>query len=113
MKLYGYSIYDAKAEAYTIPNFNKTEGLAVRGFDHAVTAADSPFAKNPEDYSLFLVAEFDDDSGAIQSMVPLQICTGLERVAATRQKEFKLRNLHAEIDQLTNPPEDEEKPCDQ
>ena len=100
MKMIGYSVYDSKAQAFSTPVFQKTEGLAIRSFEAAVTHPDSEWSKNPEDYSLFETAEFDDSNGSVADRVPTQIITGLEAVRNVEMKERKLLDLHAEIDDL-------------
>lgn len=58
-----YTVYDAKAEAYLTPFFAMTNGLALRSFSDAVKDPEHPFCKYAEDYTLFLIGEYDDKTG--------------------------------------------------
>lgn len=102
MKHLGYSVYDSKAMAYTAPVFQPSEGLAFRAFEKAVTDHDSEWAKNPEDYSLWFVAEYDDSNGTVQECLPKSVYTGMEAVAAVLAKNKRLRALQDEISQLNS-----------
>lgn len=61
-----YLIYDAKAEAYFPPFFLHNEGLAIRTFSQCVNSGSHPIGKNPEDFTLFEVGDFDDNKGTFK-----------------------------------------------
>ena len=103
MKMTGYAIYDVKAETFACPVFQNTEGFAVRAFERSVTDPDSPWSKNPEDYSLWSVCEIETDEAVLYDQVNRQIITGLEAVANVHRREAKLRSLQMDIEDLTNP----------
>lgn len=76
-----FSVYDVKVGAFLAPFFCRAEGEAVRAFVNAVNAPDHDFMRFPEDYSLFALGEFDEESGMMKlAKAPLQICTALELV---------------------------------
>lgn len=58
-----YSIYDSKIEAYTQPFFMQTKGQAIRALTDNLTDEKSQYAKHPEDFTLFELAEYDDVQG--------------------------------------------------
>lgn len=58
-----FSIYDTKAKAYLPPFFVPQDGQAIREFSNAVNSETHNFAKNPEDYTLIGLGEFDDENG--------------------------------------------------
>nr|QJB19919.1 MAG: nonstructural protein [Microvirus sp.] len=60
-----FSVYDAKAEAYARPFFLDTIGLALRGFGEACNDPQTELYRNPEDFTLYHIGEFDPASGAI------------------------------------------------
>lgn len=65
MKLVMFSVYDNKARAYCTPFFCPTEEVGMRAF---ATAANDPahlICHHPEDYTLVVIATFDDDTGAV------------------------------------------------
>ena len=68
MKLNVYSVYDSKAEAFLPPFFLPMEGQALRIFQNTANNKDHDFGRNPMDYTLFKLGEFDDDNGLL---VPL------------------------------------------
>lgn len=65
MRLRAYAVRDAKAEAYLRPFFTETRGLAVRSFSDAVNDKSSPFFTHPEDYSLWELGAFEQDTGLL------------------------------------------------
>lgn len=65
MVKYICSIFDVKAEAWLVPMFFQGKGQAVRSFNDAVNDPGTEFGKHPEDYTLFLLGEFDERSGYI------------------------------------------------
>ncbi|AXL15041.1 nonstructural protein [Microviridae sp.] len=60
------SVFDAKASAYISPFFLPQEAMAVRTFTDCVNDPNHAFGKNPADYTLFCLGEFDDFSGNLQ-----------------------------------------------
>lgn len=72
-----FSIYDTKAEAYNLPFFKKTLGLAVRDFEEASNDPDSPFAKHAADFVLFYIADFDEQKGVFHNVTAQNMGTAL------------------------------------
>lgn len=68
MKL--FAVRDLKAEAFAAPMAVPTEGLATRAFTDAVLAPGSVLAKNPEDYILFQIGEYDPNTGLVAAISP-------------------------------------------
>ena len=55
--------FDKKARTYLTPFFVAHEDIAVRALSNAVNGGgQEPIARNPEDFSLWLLGTFDDDS---------------------------------------------------
>lgn len=67
MKFKIFSIYDSKAESFNTPMFLPAEGQAIRTFEDAVNEKGSPMNTHPEDYTLFLLGEFDTDLGSVEA----------------------------------------------
>ena len=66
MKLNIYSIYDSAAKAYMSPFFMHNHGLAIRAFSDQVNSQQENQIKNhPEQFTLFMIAEYNDQSGYI------------------------------------------------
>lgn len=55
-----FTIHDAKSEAYLTPIYFRTKGEAIRAFTATVNDETSNFSKNPEDFTLFELGEYDD-----------------------------------------------------
>ena len=74
-----FTVRDAKADAYLAPFFMKTKGLAIRGFETTVNDQKTEFNKYPEDYDLYQIGEYDEQSGKILSAdTPEHICKAVD-----------------------------------
>lgn len=73
MKLQVFSIYDAVSRNYNLPFYMINVESAVRAFDNALADPEAPASKNPQDYSLFHIGEYDDDGGMLASISPERI----------------------------------------
>lgn len=71
MKLKMFSIYDAKAEAYMRPFFAPTNAAAIRSITDAANDNTHPIGQHPEDYSLFVIAEFDESNAKLEVTSPM------------------------------------------
>lgn len=56
-----YAIYDSKAEIYTTPMHFRNDAEALRQFSQEANNPESKLNKFSQDYSLFLLGEYDDD----------------------------------------------------
>lgn len=63
-----FSVFDSAANAFMPPFFAGRIEEAIRAFRHQVANADSPFAKFPEDYTLFHIGSFDKTSALVQPL---------------------------------------------
>lgn len=68
-----FGVRDTKALAFLQPFFSASVGAAVRAFGDAVNEGNSPLAKHPEDYLLYELADFDDQSGEFISCTPIKM----------------------------------------
>ncbi len=59
------SIYDEKAKAFLTPFIAPTVAHAMRTFGDAVNDDKTAFEKHPADYTLFVIATFDVDTGEV------------------------------------------------
>ncbi|WNK14679.1 MAG: nonstructural protein [Microvirus sp.] len=57
-------VFDQALGAFARPAFVPSVGVALRGFSDEVNRPDSEMGKHPNDYSLFRLGTFDDDTGA-------------------------------------------------
>ena len=78
MKHVIFSIHDGAAMAYLPPFFMHKEAMALRVFKDCVLSEDHQFAKNPDDYTLFVVGIFNDGNGCIEACSPRSLANGVE-----------------------------------
>lgn len=58
-----YSVYDSKAETYSLPFFVKLPAEAHRYFSSWINDPSHTFGRHPEDYTLFESGSYDDSTG--------------------------------------------------
>lgn len=61
-----YSIRDSKGQLYNVPLFARTHGEAERIFSELAHDPKTTVAKYPEDFDLYYIGVFDDDTGLIE-----------------------------------------------
>jgi hypothetical protein len=87
MKMNIYAMYDEKAEAYHRPFIFKTDGQAVRAFSDGVKDQQSNLAKHYQDYSLYCIGIFNEETAEIDSFNPVKlICRASEFVEDTTKE---------------------------
>ncbi len=60
-----FTIFDSKAEIFNTPFFYPQTSQARRAFGDLVNDSKTAISLHPEDYTLFEVAEFDDQTGIV------------------------------------------------
>lgn len=73
-----YAIHDSKAEAYMQPFFVQAAGVAIREFDKLCNDEKHPVGQHAEDYTLFELGFWDDQTGDISGQVPKAKGNGLD-----------------------------------
>lgn len=58
-----FTVYDSKADLYLSPFSFKTPAEALRGFTETANDPASSIGKHPEDYILFEIGTYDDQTG--------------------------------------------------
>lgn len=73
-----FAIRDRAADVFGQPMFFPSTGLAVRGFSDEVNrvAPDNNLNKHPEDFDLFQLGEYDDETGTMSATRPEQVAVG-------------------------------------
>lgn len=77
------SVRDSAAELYSPPMFVPSTGVAVRAFTDEVRREDpnNQLHKHPQDFVLFEVASFDDETGVFVNVTPArQLIRGVDVV---------------------------------
>lgn len=94
MKMYIYSIYDSKAEAYLRPFFSPSKGLALRSVLAALEDPNHDLAKYPGDFTLFELGVWDDATGLFEPhSAKLNLGVMLEIAGRTSDSERTLRTV--------------------
>ena len=58
-----FTVFDSKAAAYLQPFYAHTKGVAIRQFSDAINGdPNHNFARHPEDFTLFDLGEYDDNT---------------------------------------------------
>uniref|UniRef100_UPI00404756F4 phage ORF5 protein n=1 Tax=Shewanella sp. TaxID=50422 RepID=UPI00404756F4 len=60
-----FSVYDNKAKTFSTPFFEVHTGQATRAFSDAVATKDHPFARHPNDYILYEIGTYNDESATL------------------------------------------------
>lgn len=68
-----YAIYDRAVEAYGQPFFVKSQGQAVRSFKDECENKESQFNKHPNDYDLYHIGEYNEETGELQAKMPERV----------------------------------------
>ncbi|AXL15427.1 nonstructural protein [Microviridae sp.] len=79
-----FSIYDTKAGAYLPPFILPREEMAIRTFGDCINAKDHQFSLHPEDYTLFRLGTWDDDTARFtaEGNGPQTLGNGVEFIRA-------------------------------
>lgn len=76
-----YAIIDVKSSRFMAPVTQANDAVAVRSFKARCEQKDSIFYTNPEDFILYRIGEFNDESALIEATVPpVHICKALDFV---------------------------------
>lgn len=63
------ALFDTKAKAFMLPQYFQTTALAKRAVAAAVNDPEAGFLhKNPEDFILFHIADWNDETGKFETM---------------------------------------------
>lgn len=101
MKLNFYSIYDVATGAYMRPFLMPADAAAERAFKGLALDAEHDIGKHPEDYTLFKVGIFDDNTGQIIAFDPEKVVTALALVSASRNiKKDSLREFDTSLQEV-------------
>lgn len=77
-----FSVRDNKAETYGEPFYRPNQVVAIRSLSDAIAEGNNPWAKHPDDYSLYHVGEWDDTEGDLIAATKTHICN-LAEIADT------------------------------
>lgn len=84
MKYNAYAIFDKGVQAYMRPFFMQADGQAMRLFGDMAVDAEHDIGKHPEDYALFRIGEYEEESGALIACEPRCLARAHELAARSR-----------------------------
>ena len=74
-----FAIHDTQARAYLPPFFLHQTEMAIRTFRDCINSDDHQFGRNPGDYTLFEIGNYDDELGQITNhKEPIMLGNGLK-----------------------------------
>ena len=74
MKTEIYAIYDSKAQVYNKPFHQVNQAVAMRTATDLANDSNSEIAKNPEDYTMFYLGNYDDQTAQFDLCEPKSVC---------------------------------------
>ena len=81
MKIKILAVHDRALDAYMRPMFVPTIGAGIRAFQDEVNNPESPMNKHPDDYDLFNLGDWDDNTGQFsQQPKPINIAVGKQLI---------------------------------
>lgn len=103
MEMKIYVVRDSQAECSMRPVFYERDAVAIRAFKMSVTNADDQMSSNPDDYTLYCIGEYNDETMIIMPLDPKRLINGLEAVSERKFDLEKIDALHKEIENIQNP----------
>lgn len=73
-----YAVYDRCSRVYDGPIPQSNDDTAIRAFTQMVNNPQSTVAQSPEDFTLFVVGQFDNATGEIIPQVPEKLIAAHE-----------------------------------
>lgn len=73
-----YTVFDTKVGAYMTPWVSRSKGEAIRSITNELDNPNSILSKHPEDFVLFEIAEFDDQSAVVTPLTPTACGVAIE-----------------------------------
>lgn len=67
MQKFIFSVYDMKSKVFSIPFFSVNQATALRDFERACRDVNSDLNAFPNDFSLYELGSFDDNTGLIST----------------------------------------------
>lgn len=78
MKTKMIAVFDKKTALFDNPFSVRHVGDAIRQWDVVRKDTENKFGKNPEDFDLFQIGEYDDETGTLTTLTPhLHLSSGV------------------------------------
>ena len=105
MKLKIYVIRDIQANRSLAPMYRDNDKIAQRDFTNMINAdptPQNPFAMNPEDFTLYRIGEWDDETDQITGRDRYRIINGKEALVRQTKLQDQIDELNTQIQLLQN-----------
>lgn len=91
MRLLAFAIKDDKLNGFARPFFCPAKGIAVRMFGDLCKDGNTEVGKHPEDYRLFYIGYFDDETASMDNdgKTPELISSGSDWIVADKPRMLK------------------------
>lgn len=70
-----FSVFDTKIGSFAQPFFSPTTASAMRAFVDAARDVQTTISKHPQDFHLYHLGSFDDETGAFDPFKPVNLCS--------------------------------------
>lgn len=67
-----YSVFDSKTMVFNTPFFSHNDGSAARSFKDLSLDVNSSVSRNKSDYKLYRIGSYDDFSGVLTPVSPVE-----------------------------------------
>lgn len=81
MKMLVFSVLDKAIQAFNTPFYARTAAEAIRSFGGLANDPKSNVAQHPADFVLYLLGEYDDNTGLFECAEPRRVVGANELVA--------------------------------
>lgn len=78
MRMLVCSVFDSALGSYANPFAVPTAAFAERSFHDEVNNAKSPMYVHPDDFSLYMIGHFDQDTGRLEPMDAMMLCRAVD-----------------------------------
>lgn len=92
------AIFDSKVKIFTQPYLFVNKGAALRTWQEAANDPQSPYCKHPEDFTMFIVGEYNDETGILTHLTAFE-SLGNALQFKNIQQQNNVTNLHSEQQQ--------------
>jgi hypothetical protein len=95
-----YVVMDTQAKVTMKPIFYEAEEVAIRDFSMALTDPKNTMSQNPDDYVLYHIGSYCDESMQIDQYDPRRVIYGLDAVKMRVEKMARLKALQDQIEKI-------------
>lgn len=73
-----FSVHDAVSDSWSAPYKESTVQSGIRTFSQLVSQGENLVALHPQDYFLYVVADFDEQTGIVESRSHQRVASAVE-----------------------------------